>query len=147
MLLNIEMDNGTAVDVCFTAMSTGRYPLITKVLDQFQPDEQDIRVLVTRAIQDGDMTAIHAIAKAQMDYLRYFRGNIMTMWLVAHRTIEAPDWTPLMAWVTDEDILIAQSVAIRMERDSAHTGIQYLMMQRLGIEDSYTDKGVGNIED
>jgi len=125
-----ELDSALAIDICDAAVASGQYPLITKVLDNFRPNRQDILVLVTKAIQDGDMSTIQAVAKSQVDYLMHFNGPIMTMWLVANKTSEASDWGRLMKWVTDEDLCIAQSVAARMASTAAHSVIQRLAMKR-----------------
>jgi len=123
------------------AMETGRYPIITKVLDHSRPDRHDVRTLVATAIQNGDMSAIHAVAESDTDYLQSFRGNLITMWLVAHRSIETLPWEPLMKWVTAEDLLVAQSVAVRMDRDSVNSAIQNLNIERLIVSDPGTDLG------
>jgi len=136
MLFNIELENVRTIEICLEAIEAGDYALITKVLNNYQPDKQDIRLLVARAIQLGDLRAIQAVAKSEVDYLQCFKGSILTMWAVAHECIEPSQWGSIMKWVTDEDFLVAQRLAIQTAKVSVHSATQCLM-----------NGWVGNLED
>jgi len=112
MLFNVELENARATEVCLDAVEAGDYPLITKALDQYQPDEQDIRLLVVRAIQVGDMQAIQAIAKSEVNHLKHFKAPLMTMWLISNGDMDPSQWEPLMKWVTTDDIRAYSQVTL-----------------------------------
>jgi len=137
MRFNMSLDTTQAVEACYAAVRTGNYQLVTSVLKSFTPDEAQVRTFIAQAIIDGDIRTVQAVAKSHHHYCRYYKGIILTMWVVAGNCVVASQWKQLMTFVSDNDLLTAQAI-VASRADTELTGVQDLMLDRLGVPEPGT---------